>query len=421
MSGEVTANPWKGKNRFMVYVPPQALPDGTKTTGERKVVTAYSKTEALAWGRERRTQIIEEHRAMQRGDLQAKKSKVVTFTKFALGEWVPHLRLLIIQGKRKESSIDAIESALKIHILPFIGSLTLDQVTNGKVELLITKWCTGGYAMPSGRIVNKTKSAKTLNNRKTIVNSCLNYAVSLAKREKRPDLVDVMPCSIDVGHVECDESEHYDAATYERLLEGALSCDLRSYVALLLGGDAGLRRNEILSVKIEDVNFKTGEIMVKRNVFWRRAKHGREMIEGMPKGKKAKPVGATARLLAAIRRLVAGRTTGRVILTAEGEQATPKHLKIWMQKSERAAGLPVTGRMHVLRHSHLTHLAEAGASLLEIASQARHADLRITQRYLHAGQGAARSAVQRLETARLATGVQRSPENDGTTVFPVVP
>ena len=56
MAGEVTAKPWRSgaKNRWEVYVPAQLMPDGGRTGADRRVVTAYSVTEALAWGKERR-------------------------------------------------------------------------------------------------------------------------------------------------------------------------------------------------------------------------------------------------------------------------------------------------------------------------------------------------------------------------------
>lgn len=408
-AGEVTARRWrKGVNRWCVYVPEQTLSDGTTTRRERRVITSYSKTEALRWGQERREILIAEHRARLRGELAPKKPKVITFAKFCV-EWVKHLRLLVVQGEKKESSIDSIESVAAIHVLPFIGSTPLDQITNSKMESLIAKWCEGGYPRTNGKPVSPSPSKKSLNNRKTIVNACLHYAIKVARDEKRADLIATMPCHIEVGSVESAESSYYDAQTYERLCEGALACDLRSYVAILLAGDAGLRRGEILALKIEDVNFKSGEITVRRNVYWRRARYGGGMVEDTPKGKKAKPVATTTRLLAALRKICAGRTTGRVLVTDDGAQVETKDLRLWIHGAERAAGLPATQRMHVLRHSHLTHLAEAGANLLEIATQARHSDLRITQRYLHAAQGSARSAVARLEQARLATSLQRSP------------
>jgi site-specific recombinase XerD len=91
-----------------------------------------------------------------------------------------------------------------------------------------------------------------------------------------------------------------------------------------------------------------------------------------------------------------------VLLSDDSGQVTPKILRIWIRRAEKRAKLDETGRLHVLRHSHLTHLANAGASLLQIAEQGRHSDLRVTQRYLHRGAGAARSAVELLEAKRAA-------------------
>jgi integrase len=285
-------------------------------------------------------------------------------------------------------------------VVPFLGGRRLNEISNNIMTKVMERWIGGGYPDAKGKPVKPTSSPKTLNNRKTVVNACLRFAVERGH-------IPLMPCRIDIRHVETDEAEHYETGTYERLLEGALALnDARVYVALLLGGDAGLRRGEILALRCEDVKFKTREVTVRRSLYWRRASKGREMVETLPKGKKVKPVATTARLLLALKK-ICGERTGRVLLTDEGGQLTPKIMKLWVIKAELAAGLPGTGRLHVLRHSHLTHLADAGASLLEIASQARHADLRITSRYLHAAGGAggaARSGVNRLEEKRASAG-----------------
>lgn len=115
-----------------------------------------------------------------------------------------------------------------------------------------------------------------------------------------------------------------------------------------------------------------------------------------------KSVAATSRLLVALKRLAGCRRTGRVLGDDEGGQVTPKLLRVWIRRAEKRAKLAQTGCLHVLRHSHLTHLANAGASLLEIPEQARHSDLRVTQKYLHRAAGAARAAVDRLERKRAA-------------------
>lgn len=208
-----------------------------------------------------------------------------------------------------------------------------------------------------------------------------------------------MPCRIAVKHVETEEAAHYDEKVYEQLLTGTVEGDLRTYVAVLLGGDAGLRRGEILALNVEDVNFSTGAMTIRRSVYWER-RGARRMVETLPKGKRVQAVAATARLLTAVRTLAGSRRSGRVLLDDDREQVTPKMLRVWIRRAEKRAELAQTGCLHVLRHSHLTHLANAGASLLEIAEQGRHSDLRVTQRYLHRAAGAARSAVDLLEKKR---------------------
>lgn len=394
MAGEVTAKPWRtgGKNRWEVYVPSQLMPDGGRTAADRRVVTAYSVTEALAWGKERRTQLIEQYRQQQRGAAAPKKTRVMTFTHLVMQLWIPNLRVLCAQQMRKPSSIEAVESAFRIHVEPFIGGKPLNEITNAVISELIARWLEGDYPGPNGKPVKATSSPKTINNRKTIVNSALKYAVEQG-------VIPLMPCRIAVKHVETEEAKHYDEADYEKLLTGAIEEDLRTYVAVLLGGDAGLRRGEILALNVEDVNVSAGSLTIRRNVYWER-RGARRMVETLPKGKKVKSVAGTSRLLAALKKLVGSRRTGRVLLNDGGGQVTPKLLRVWIRRAEKRAELAQTGCLHVLRHSHLTHLANAGASLLEIAEQARHSDLRVTQKYLHRAAGAARSAVDLLERKR---------------------
>ena len=62
---------------------------------------------------------------------------------------------------------------------------------------------------------------------------------------------------------------------------------------------------------------------------------------------------------------------------------TPKVVRIWMERAQRRAGLPVTGGVHVLRHTFCSHLAMQGAPAKAIQELAGHANL-TTTRQLHA-------------------------------------
>jgi len=405
MAGEVTAIPWKrakgAKNRWVVYVPPQAMPDGTRTCSDRRVVTAYSKTEALLWGQERRAVLIEEHKAVERGVAEALKPKVPTFAVFSK-EWLQKLRVQAAKGEKKPSSIEAIESTIRIHVLPFIGDKRLDQIDDDVIDALEAKWVRGGYEYPGpwGKpvAVKPLASAATRNNRMFPINATLKLAVE----RKR---IRVMPCSIKIPSVESDEAEFYDPSTYKRLVEAARELDLRIYVALLLGGDTGLRRGEIIALDKADVDFKNGEIVVRRSVYWRK----KMRYETTPKGKKIKRVPCTPRLVSALRKVCEHDAGTRVLLTDDGDELTPKIIKRWIQKAERAAGLEETGRLHILRHSYCSHLAAANVPLIAIAGLARHSDLRVTQRYMHLAPGALRQGVDMLVRSRAEGGAPVAP------------
>jgi len=86
-----------------------------------------------------------------------------------------------------------------------------------------------------------------------------------------------------------------------------------------------------------------------------------------------------------------------VLYADGGGELTNKVARIWMEKAQRRANLPVTGRIHILRHSSCAHLAMAGAPVRAIMELAGHADLSMVARYTHLSPGARDEAVRLLE------------------------
>lgn len=68
-------------------------------------------------------------------------------------------------------------------------------------------------------------------------------------------------------------------------------------------------------------------------------------------------------------------------------------LQSWMERIELHAKMPVTGRLHKLRHTFCSRLAEAGAKILEIKALAGHADINTTERYMHLAPNQTASAI----------------------------
>jgi len=70
-----------------------------------------------------------------------------------------------------------------------------------------------------------------------------------------------------------------------------------------------------------------------------------------------------------------------------------------MRVTQRAAGLKVTGGLHILRHTYCSRLALAGVPVLTIKELAGHSSLTTTERYMHLRQVNKDDAVILLERA----------------------
>ena len=177
---------------------------------------------------------------------------------------------------------------------------------------------------------------------------------------------------------------------YERLVEAAAQVDERALIAVLLGGDAGLRTGEMIALEWTDIDFRRSLLHVNR-AEW-------EGHIGMPKGGRARTVNMTSRLAAALKghRHLKGP---RVLRSDDESTADRDALSSWIKRAERRAGLPITGRLHILRQTFCSRLAIRGATTKAIQELAGHASPTTTQRYMHLSPAAKESAIRLLEFA----------------------
>jgi integrase len=87
----------------------------------------------------------------------------------------------------------------------------------------------------------------------------------------------------------------------------------------------------------------------------------------------------------------------RALYSEDGTSPTNKVIRIWMEKAQRRAGLPVTGAYHILRHTFCSHLAMQGATVKAIQELAGHQDITTTQRYMHLSPAHKDAAVRLLD------------------------
>lgn len=151
---------------------------------------------------------------------------------------------------------------------------------------------------------------------------------------------------------------------FEALLS---KCHDDARLAVLLYNDAGLRRDEGLTLKVEDI-FLADDILT---------------VIG--KGNKQRHVVITTpRLKDALKERIDKVKTGLLMKNIKTGEAY-KNLRKSIEAAAERAGVRKNIYNHIFRHAHLTSLHDAGVPVGDIQEQAGHADIKTTMGYIHSG------------------------------------
>ena len=186
----------------------------------------------------------------------------------------------------------------------------------------------------------------------------------------------------------------HDFDEYDRLVEVAGSIDIRTLLVVLLGGDAGMRCGESIGLEWGDLD------LAKRQLCVRQPDWSGQL--GTPKSGRLRYVPLTQRLTAA---LVEHRhlRSKRVLCQTDGSPFTRQIVQNRMNLAARRA--KVKKGVHILRHTFCSHLSMRGAPARAIQELAGHADLTMTQRYMHLSPAALDAAIKLLDEPRRERGL----------------
>ncbi|GER93895.1 site-specific tyrosine recombinase XerD [hot springs metagenome] len=144
---------------------------------------------------------------------------------------------------------------------------------------------------------------------------------------------------------------------------------IRDSAMLELMYSSGLRVSEIISIKVNDLNFEGGFLRI------------------MGKGAKERIVPINQRAIEKVRRymhelrqgLLKNKQSPFVFLTSRGMPMTRQRFWQALKKIGDIVGLKLTP--HTIRHSFATHLLEGGADLRSVQKMLGHSDISTTQIY----------------------------------------
>ncbi|MFC1691783.1 tyrosine-type recombinase/integrase [Nanoarchaeota archaeon] len=125
---------------------------------------------------------------------------------------------------------------------------------------------------------------------------------------------------------------------------------------------AGLRLNEVINIKWENMDFDRKLIHLKT-----------------AKGNKERVIFLHEKLIEALE--FYGRSEGLVLNAQSGKKYSKRMPQVIIKNSAKKAGLKKNVTPHTLRHSFATHLLEAGADIRYIQKLLGHKDLSTTQIY----------------------------------------
>jgi integrase len=195
------------------------LPDGTRYRERTKPpVTTY--TAALRWGQQREAALLAEG-AKGKGK---ERTPAPTLAEF----WPRFMEGHARANQEKPSQIETRERIWKKHLEPRLGEVRLDEIDDEKIQRL------------KGSL--STLKAKSVNNVLTTVGKLLKVAVEWKA-------IPALPCRVRLLKTAKPVVEFYEDEEFERLVEAAAKCDPRTHLAVLLGGEAGLRLGEILGLE----------------------------------------------------------------------------------------------------------------------------------------------------------------------------
>lgn len=139
----------------------------------------------------------------------------------------------------------------------------------------------------------------------------------------------------------------------------------RSHALMLVLGLLGTRISETLALDVEDFS----------------QERGHQVVELRRKGGRTQRVPLAAPVAEALDRLIAGRETGPVFVTASGRRWDRHGAQKVVKRLARRAGVEHRISPHSLRHTFATLSLDAGAAIRDVQYAMGHRDPRTTMAY----------------------------------------
>lgn len=259
-------------------------------------------------------------------------------------------------------------SALDVHLLPGFGDDPLAKITPARIEAWRADAMTP-YVDMEGKLrvrLPRRTAQKTL----AMLHGIFEHARKAYGLHRNP-AADVEQ----IRHTYSGSFDYYSPEDVWALVRAA--GDEQDAAIFLTAAFAGLRRGELVALRVRDVDFANRVLRVERS-------YGLGVLK-TPKSGKVRSVPMAGEVEKALARLLLERgDPGRdelVFPADDGGHLDASAVRRRYTKAQRKAGLREL-RFHDLRHT-FGSLAVSRASLVQLQAWMGHADVKTTMRYLH--------------------------------------
>lgn len=275
--------------------------------------------------------------------------------------------------QNKKSGYANVEAILRLHLLPAMGDLALDQIGVRDV------------AHFTAAQIAKGLSHSSVNNHLILLRSMLGKALEWQVISSIPKVKKLPKTPQKFRYLDFDETR--------RLIDAAaMEPDWQTAIVVAL--NTGLRLGELIALQWDDLDLVALTLSVQRSDW--------QGHLGSPKSGKARviPLNHSVALCLKKHRHLRGPW---VFCNQAGERRKNSEFASAIRRIRKRAGLP-RFEWHALRHTFASHLAMRAIPLLAIQELMGHASMQMTQRYAHLSPEFGRHAVIALDEPAPNTG-----------------